>query len=104
MAVDLGASGPQQVAPWESYLAGSLLFFAVLFALLPPGFSWTDAEDSSTFVGGSIGFQLQWGSIFAGSVLLLMRHPAYFVSSLKSANLFLLALLAYCLVSTAWSP
>lgn len=104
MADDMGSGGPPHVAPWESYLAGSLLFIAVLFALLPPGFSWTDAEDSSTFVGGSIGFQLQWGSIFAVSVLLVMRHPAYLVGCLKVTNPFLLALLVYCLASAAWSP
>jgi O-antigen ligase len=101
---DMGPGGPNQVAPWESYLATSLLFLAVLFALLPPGFSWADAEDSSTFVGGSIGFQLQWGSIFAISVLLVVRHPAYLVWCLKNSNPFLLALFVYCLASTAWSP
>ena len=97
--------GPlQQVEPWESFLAGTLLFLAVLFALLPAGFSWTDAEDSSTFVSGSIGYQLQWGSIFGLSALLLVRHPDYFLECLKVENPFLLALCIYCIASTLWSP
>ena len=103
-APDLRPSRLQQVAPWESLLAGSLLFLAVLFALLPAGFSWTDAEDSSNFVSGSIGFQLQWGSIFGLSALLLMRHPDYLLECLRVANPFLLALCFYCLASIVWSP
>lgn len=90
--------------PWAHHVADGLLFSAVIFALLPSGFSWTNFEDSSTFVSGSIGYQLQWGSVFAVSAWLVMRRPDTFVRSLKSVNPFLLAILVYCVIGLAWSP
>ncbi len=90
--------------PWEHYVVDGLLFSAVIFALLPSGFSWANFEDSSTFVSGSIGYQLQWGSVFAVSAWLLMRHGNTFIRNLKSVNPFLLAMFVYCLIGVTWSP
>ncbi len=104
MGLETVSGRPTEVALWESYLAGWLLFSAVMFALLPSGFSWTNSEDSSTYVTGSIGYQLQWGSIFAVSAWLVTRHLGYLLQSLKTANPFLLTLFIYCTVSVVWSP
>lgn len=90
--------------PWEVRLIAALLFTTVMFALLPSGLSWENIEASADVVEGSMAVKLQWGGIFAVSGFIVMRHRALALSNLRAANPFLLAIFAYCLLSTLWSP
>ena len=93
-----------EVSIWDRRLAAALLFSAVIFGLLPSGFNWSDFEDSSTYVGGSIGYQLQWGSVFAVSAFLCWRYRDRAFAILRFSNPFMWILFVYCMVSTLWSP
>lgn len=92
------------VSLWDQRLAAMLLFSAVIFALLPSGFTWSNFEDSSTYLTGSIGFQLQWGSVFAVSAILCWRYRHHALAILRSSNPFMLVLFFYCVASAVWSP
>lgn len=89
---------------WEERLIAALIFSATIFGLLPSGFRWTDFDNNSSYVAGSIGFQLQWGSVFVVSTLIVARHRALSLSNLLAANPFILVMLIYCAASTIWSP
>lgn len=90
--------------PWEHYLIVYLVLCAVLFGLLPSGFSWNYDVDSADINTGSLGFQLQWGSVFALSALVLMRVPMRAWAHARHVNPFLWAMALYCAVTIVWSP
>lgn len=104
MGRDVRVLAPNAVAPWESRLIAYLLFSAVLFALLPSGFSWEEAGENAGVVEGSLAVKLQWGSVFAISAWVVYRHFAQALVNLRAANPFLLAMCVYCVASTVWSP
>ena len=88
----------------DEWLITGLVFTATIFALLPSGLSWTDQNDISTLMTGSLGFQLQWGGIFVISAIVVARHRALALANLRVMNPFILATLAYSAASTIWSP
>jgi len=93
-----------RLSAWDARWIDTLLVAAVLFAVLPSGFSWRDFEDGSAVADGSWEVKLQWGSLFALSAYVAYRHIPLAWANLRVVNPFLLMLLAYTLASTLWSP
>ena len=88
----------------EKKFISGLLFFAVLSALLPSGFSWVDYDESISAVEGSVGFKVQWGAIIAASFFIVIKNRYYVLSQIVYSNGFLFALCIYCGLSIIWSP
>ena len=88
----------------ERRFISGLLFFTVLSALLPSGFSWIDYDESISAVEGSLGFKVQWGLIIAASFLIVIKNRYYVISQVVYSNTFLFALCIYCGLSIIWSP
>ncbi|QDL53402.1 O-antigen ligase family protein [Rhodoferax aquaticus] len=89
---------------WEQHAIVLLIVCAVLFGLLPSGFNWNYDIDSTDINTGSLGFQLQWGSVFALSALLLARAPVMAWAHVRHVNPFLWAMALYCAMTMLWSP
>lgn len=104
MALDSTSARYPEVKPWEANLVVGLLFAVVLFALLPPGFSWEDREEGAVQSGGSLGYQLQWGSVFLVSGFVVWRHRALAWSNFRALNPFLIVMLIYCAIGLLWTP
>ncbi len=104
MEIDLSGHKVQRPESKDHLLIAALLFCAVLFGLLPSGFNWSYEVDSDSLNTGSLGFQLQWGSIFALSAFVLMRQPVLALLYARAINPFLLAMAIYCFASILWSP
>jgi exopolysaccharide production protein ExoQ len=92
-----------RLSAWDARWIKVLLVSAVLFSVLPPGFTWTDGEDSSVIAEGSLAMKLQWASLFMLSAYVTYRHLQLMLANLRSINPFLLIMLAYALLSTVWS-
>jgi exopolysaccharide production protein ExoQ len=93
-----------RLSEWDARWINVLLVAAVVFSVLPPGFTWTDGEDSSLIAEGSLAMKIQWASLFLLSAYVVYRHLARTLGNFRSINLFLLAMLAYAFLSTIWSP
>ncbi|TXT40173.1 MAG: Lipid A core-O-antigen ligase-like enyme [Comamonadaceae bacterium] len=103
------ADAYSEVKPWAANLIIALLFTTCLFALLPPGLSWSSldagaGEEGSAYVSGSLGFQLQWSSVFLVSGFIVWHHRLLAWSNFRSVNPFILAMLIYCALGIMWSP
>lgn len=89
---------------WDARWIDTLLIAMVLFAVLPSGFSWKEADDGATVIEGSLEVKLQWGSLFALSAYVVYRHLPIALANLRAVNPFLLLMLAYATASAIWSP
>ena len=93
-----------EIKPWETRLIAGLLFTAVLFAVLPSGLSWDYLEEDVVQVGGSLAYQLQWGSVFLVSGLVVLHFRVTAWSNLKAMSPFLWMMCIYAALSMLWSP
>ena len=89
---------------YEKKLITALLYFAVVSALLPSGFSWIDYEESISTVEGSLGFKVQWGGIFGLSLIIVLKNRYYLYRKIGTSAKFLILICMYCALSIIWSP
>jgi O-antigen ligase len=54
--------------------------------------------------GGSLGYQLQWASVFLISGFVIWRNSALAWSNFRAINPFIIAMLIYCAMGMLWSP
>ena len=104
MALDSTLAANPRLTVWDARWIDTLLVAMVLFAVLPSGFSWKDADDGSAVIEGSLEVKLQWGSLFALSAYVVYRHLPIALANLRAVNPFLLLMLAYVVASAIWSP
>lgn len=104
MEINVNGYTARRPESMDHFFISTLLICVVLFGLLPSGFNWNYEVDSESLNTGSLGYQLQWGSIFALSVFVLMRQRILAILYARAINPFLLAMVVYCFVSILWSP
>lgn len=84
-------------------LAYALFVVSILFAVLPPGLSWT-YELSSEMSEGSIVRKMQWSSLFGVAGFLLWKVEYIYLRRFFSGNFFIPLLLVFSTASVFWSP
>jgi len=89
--------------PWEHHLIVLIVLFACLSCMLPSGFDWSTDADSTVIGTGSLVYQLQWGSVFSLSALVLMRVPLRAWAHARQINPFLWVMVVYCILTIVWS-
>lgn len=89
---------------WERVLVYTMVAASLLFSLLPVNFSWDTYGTTSVSVEGSLMFQLQWGSLFLFSGILLLRRFDTIWLRARELNPFLIVMLVLCFASVLWSP
>ncbi len=96
------ADGQSRGERWAVWL---LIGLSLLFAIVPDTLSMNELgpEANHTITQGSMLRQVQYGSLFLGAAVMVWRHLSTAWRNLRAANLFLLLLVAYCLLSMAWS-
>ncbi|WPB56113.1 O-antigen ligase family protein [Xylophilus sp. GOD-11R] len=89
--------------PFEVWLVRILVAASFTFCFLPANFTWGNDDFEANLSAGSLATQLEFGSIFLGGAWLAWRHPEWTLLRLRRANIFLVAFVAFALVSVAWS-
>ena len=81
----------------------AILLFAATAIALPSGLGAGDSIDFDAANTGSLLFQLQWGSVFGLSMVLIVRHGGRSLWLVRHCNPFLLLLAAWALTTVAWA-
>ncbi|WP_325344962.1 O-antigen ligase family protein [Xylophilus sp.] len=95
---------PDAARRWDLRVMVVLVACSFAFALLPPGFDWSQIEAQGSYAGGSLAMQLEFGSLFLAGAWLALRNLESTLANLRRSNPFLLAFVAWCLLSVLWSP
>lgn len=89
---------------WERAAVYTMVAASLAFSLLPVNFSWDNYGTTTVSVEGSLFFQLQWGSLFLASGILLLRRFDTIWLRVRELNPFLIAMVVFCFASVLWSP
>lgn len=81
-----------------------LVVLSMSFTLLPSGFNWGQIDNPGNLSAGSLFFQIQFGSLFLIGTIIAWHYRQWNTPHLRHINPFLLLMILYCALSTAWSP
>lgn len=87
-----------------SFIARLLIVMSIAFSLLPGDFNWDHDHQRSSFIEGSLLFQIKFGSLFLTGAWLVWRNRRWTLRLARRINPLLIAMTLYCLCTILWSP